>query len=837
MNRNTVIYIFICLYLSCGGTKVTDKNKDISETQMDTAKDAVQENLAENISDQNEVLEEMNADEYSSADEETAENEPDVPVSVDTVVEKKELKAGDSILIQCVVTGGNYETEVEIDKMDGIEIVGDFTKFTKPGEYTATCTIPSLSIKDETPEIIKVSHGDPVKLELFTEPAKILLNEPAEVNARIFDSCDNEITDMEIEPAALDPSDGFTAVPDAKNKFIFSKEGKWKISSNVTGYPDVKASINIMVDVTPPLIIISQPVRGIELTGNKIIEVKGSVKEEVAGLKTFTVNGKETSLDASGNFTFTIDSAQGLNIIKAVAVDNAENKAKKVQSYYFSNKYYEFIDDKPESALVPEAIMIYLAKEFFDDGVHDKTHPDDLSTIIIVVLSGLNIGEMIPNPVATQKLIITTYTIYITSITFDKDKMDASLLPIEGGMHLSATLPNFNAAVEIHKDPCLLCNPPKVYVKGNIVAESVSISSDIMISLGSDKKLDAEAKNTKVELKNLKWQSDTQLEQIFFDWFINWMIDVFKKTIEDEIKKQIEDQIPKMLEDALNQMAFNQSFDIKPFIGKGDPIKLKLTSEITDAEFHEEGALLGMKGSITTGKIIKPENLPLGSIGRADCLSGTPEVFSFPKEYEMEIAAHDDFVNEAVYSIWWGNMLTLHVTAADLGDTDLTQYGIENLMVDTNFYLPPMMTSCSSEGKLIAQIGDMWVHATFDLLGTPTEFEFFASLEAEVSVTVADGEQGKEVGFKIGDPKTFEVEFLKVSDNFKGNEDALESLLKDMLIGQLLKQLGEKAVSFPIPEIDLSEIDDSIPPGTKLSIAIEKVKKVLGYTLVQGELK
>ncbi|MBM4388278.1 MAG: hypothetical protein FJ088_11100, partial [Deltaproteobacteria bacterium] len=163
------------------------------------------------------------------------------------------------------------------------------------------------------------------------------------------------------------------------------------------------------------------------------------------------------------------------------------------------------------------------------------------------------------------------------------------------------------------------------------------------------------------------------------------------------------------------------------------------------------------------------------------------------------------------------------------------QYGITDLTVTTFFLLPPIMTSCNEKGQLVAQIGDLFVDATMNLFEMPTQFSLYTSVEAELSISVNQGEQGPEIAFKLGDISTFEMQFVKVSENFVGQEASLESLIKDLLITQLLQNIGDLP-GFPIPAIDLSALSPDIPPGTTITLEPEELTRIMGYTVIVGKL-
>ena len=83
-----------------------------------------------------------------------------------------------------------------------------------------------------------------------------------------------------------------------------------------------------------------------------------------------------------------------------------------------------------------------------------------------------------------------------------------------------------------------------------------------------------------------------------------------------------------------------------------------------------------------------------------------------------------------------------------------------------------------------------------------------------------------------------DLDLAEISGALAGAEDVLVALVEDQLVGGLLDNLaGDALGSFPIPDIDLSGMLPGLPPGTGISIDIQDLLRIVGYTVLTGDVK
>ncbi|MBM4389268.1 MAG: hypothetical protein FJ088_16150, partial [Deltaproteobacteria bacterium] len=288
-----LIALFFILALSyCGGSTTSPLDSGVEEA--DVSQEAGEDSIVPPDS------QETTGDDTVSTDtggEDVVEN----PLVVDTSVSSNDIDAGDSVTVTCTVSGGDsaekqYETEVFLDKTEGVTQQDSVLTFTKTGKFLAGCRINGTQTTDPTPEEINVNPGPPVKLVLSPLPDKEFYKpfDHIKIIHQVLDQYSNEVFDATLLPYEVEPGEGWIWKESDPDTFIPQTDGFFKISTAVAEYPEVDASLELAVDSTPPLIVITTPHRGATLAGGKSVKVKGTVTDEVSKVSSFSINGKNS---------------------------------------------------------------------------------------------------------------------------------------------------------------------------------------------------------------------------------------------------------------------------------------------------------------------------------------------------------------------------------------------------------------------------------------------------------------------------------------------------------------------------------------------------------------
>ena len=469
--------------------------------------------------------------------------------------------------------------------------------------------------------------------------------------------------------------------------------------------------------------------------------------------------------------------------------------------------------------------------------------PDDIATVVETVMEGFDISGLLPE----EGLELTAQcSATVDSIEFGKPTVN--LQTVDGGIHLTKCvngqflqdhgmeIPDLvmNMTLECcYEVPFIgeYCDQQYLF----IYADAIVIGAYLFIGIDGDGNVSAELGPLNVDFLNL----DVDIQGVIgglFDPLVDLVITIFKDMLIDQFQTEFGDQLPEMVEDALGQLSEGQVIELPPLIGEGDPTELLLSLDFALLEFSFDGLELILDAAITAPKGVTHE--PLGVLARDGCMGAEPDPFVLIKDAELAGAGAVDLINEALYSVWNSGSLTLDLTAEDLGDLDVSEFGIENLAVAVDMYYPPIMQSCGTGEKLELQLGDAFVHAKFFMMNMNWDIQIFMFMVMEATPILVESEEGEtQLSIEMGEMKVAEVDVVAVGEDLLGKEQMVEDLFKGVLLPTLTDQLLGELGGFAIPEFDLSSLDDTIPEGTTISMDLETLAHEKGYLVVGGKLK
>ncbi len=770
-----------------------------------------------------------------------------VPKKIYTSVTPDTFQAGGQAEVACTATD-YYDNPVPDLPMSvylppKMSIHGKFITTNVTGMYPVKCVPQNIEWKyfQLYGVTVLVTPGDPVKLTLKVVPDKQYYGTGSVINvtATATDAYDNLIPDAMVGVPAIDPPGGIEPSPNNPTKtFVLKEEGVYVMTFRLLQFPAVSASLTIRVEGSGPLLSILYPERGATIQGKPSVTVMGIVNDDITGIESFTINGQPvTNVQPDGTFTFLMNPVQGLNMIDAQVTNGAGMSSRVRQSYYFSFVYYPIDASNPEKGMVHNSVRAFLGRDFFDDGDHDPTHPDDLATILETFISKLNINALIPSPIAESG----PYKVYLSNVTFGKPRLQIGLY--DGGMRLYVVLPNLHLDVKL-KGECNFIIDWCPDFSGDVSVSQITVTADVLLWTGSDKKVHAQMQSADVGLSGI----DVDIDGIvgwLFGWLIDILVDQFTSDIEKAFEQQMGDLINNTLEDLFSKFELNETIEIPPLLGN-NPAAITILTRPQDLTVKTDGMRISMEGTLTAPKGVNRD--VLGSISRANCLTMKPPTFDLPHQSEIEFGAFDDLLNEGLFSVWWSGAINVTITPEDLGDVDLSQYGVSDLFVTLDFYLPPILTDCHTPGNLQVQVGDLYVVADLKFNGIPLKIGVFVYAAASVRLeAVPNAEGGNDVAITVLGLDLFELEFVSIEscqtpgapcEDMSAMKDGLEALIKEVLLPPLLEDvIGKPLASFPIPTIDLATLDPSLPPGIELTFVVEDLYREEGFTVATGHLE
>jgi hypothetical protein len=777
-----------------------------------------------------------------------------LPKRIETTLEKEQIVAGKSTTVSCAAYDAfdNVVPDFPISVFlsPGLKIAGYSVSGTKVGSYQVIC-VPEKESWDLfilTPRQLTIIPGAATGVSVEAVPSKptYKMFEMVQFVVTAVDDFGNIVEGVELLPMSFQPSN-----PGIKEKaplkYKFEAEGVFLFTSCLAENPKVCGSREVTVDGYGPVITIKYPERGATIMGKPAVNVTGNVVDPVSGVASFKINNFTVPLDENGDFTFPISAKQGLNLIVAVAEDPNGFKTLLVQSFYYSPVWYKVDINNPKSAMIMDGLRFWLADEFFDKVPHDYSKPDNLSTVAEMALKSLDIGSFIPNPVASAG----PYKVYVGPFSYSPPVIH--IFPITQGILAEVHIYNVKVHVEANGSCKVLFIDFCPDVSGTVKIEELQMWEGLNI-WAEDGKIKMSQYENFIGIYGLEVDIDGILG-FLFGWIIDWFVGSYVQTLEETAMKMVDEQIKGITEGLLDQLSLNQELAIpNPLDPNGAPVTLMLSSYIRDLKFCNAGVELKLDAAVLAPK--KVNKNPLGSIGRASCLKWVAEEFVMDQELFAIMGIHDDLINEVLFSAWYAGLLDMKIPLTQFvepGQLDdaLKQFGLESfeqlgfsmedMAVRTEFFLPPIITSCPDpyDQTLQMQIGDIYVELTTKILNEPVTMGMFISMAAEASieiVTLPDGSQEIKLGIGKVDPIFAQITYM--SDNLKGAEGFLSMIVQAILVPTLLEQFAENSLaSFPIPVVNVSQLSNFLPPNMVWKFIIDKFWRELGYTALIAHIQ
>lgn len=762
---------------------------------------------------------------------------PGPPAQVVAQLVNPEIDAGGNTTVTCRATDayGNgavgYSFTIRSD--EAVSVTGAIVSSTAAGLHTIRCVWvdgDDASI-DHTDAQLTVNAGAPAQIVLTAVPEKATyqVGNQVTIERAVIDEYGNPVPDPDVTEVAVTPEEGMVRLSD--EAFRFAAEGSFTFMAAIRSAPTIEDRLTLFCDGQGPSVVIDFPLRGETLDGPTQVTVTGAVTDVVSGVESLTINGEAVTVQGDGSFSHAITAVHGMNVITTEATDQAGQVERSWRSFYYSDAWYPIDRAFPQDAYVTEAALAFIAEETLDS---DDPAAFDAVGLFTTILADLDLLSLLPRPATTQDVVWCTYEVYIDSLSYDTPVVSLDTFGGTGGgpggIHIRAVLPNLRATVSVPGEG-FGC----VDVSATVTATSVVLEANLYLEVTPGGAVQSAVEVQSVEINELNVDVDGVL-----GFLTNWLINFFEGSIagiiQDQFVATIEEQVASLVGGLLEFLNLEQEFEIGPLVGSGPPIVLALSARVATINFTDAGGLVGLDGAILADKLVARD--PLGSIARGACAGGVVGGYTLPATHPLEIAAYDDFLNEALFSVWYGGGLELFLTPADFAalGADLSQFGLgDDMTVTVHLLLPPIIEGCTDDGKILVQLGDGYVEASFDFLGTPTELSLYLQLAIEATIVVQPGEAGIEVGIQLGELRRFEVEVVEINEEQAAKQQTFEDLLKN-LVPNLLEDFAADPITFAVPSFDIGSLSESLPDGIWLSVALDEAGRTRGYTTAGGRL-
>jgi hypothetical protein len=814
---------------------------------------------------------------------------PSDPVETTAKLDPDQVEAGERAQVLCSAKDkfGNEISDLTfiVEASEGVVVEGDKVWAGKVGQYQVRCGLDGVQA-NEVPATLTVVPSKPARVELVVKPdyKAYSIGDEVTLDYKVFDRFDNEVQGV---GASFDvPKVGAGVSMTGQNKFRFDAEGIYLFRVVLSApYQDISDEKNLLCDQSPPTITILFPDRGQMFVEDASVTVKGTVSD-IGGIKEVLVNNNPVELDEKGYFEYRILSKHGLNPIVVTASDLYGHSSLVTRGYYYSTKFLTVTEKtKIEDMVLPEGAMVYAGQKVLDDGDHDPSHPNDLATIVEILLSSLDLQSMlgalgpfsftIPNVVkATLPIPGVDPGLYgdleiqarvigfrvgsprvglrcrdgglDTNIAFSPVHFDMELTfilhaylkahnPLDGKDYIYPLLdPStktttgltigtlaISLSLDIHKLP-----DQELYVKGkDFQAEVKDISIDpigsLVVDLGSVDIFGQHINLGQYDLSSLVGNVDDLIAQYVLNPLANFLTQPLINLLEPVVTMLVGDAIKQVM----GMLMINQSVELPPILG-AQGTTMDVNSSVSSLLFTADGARVGLNAGVATKKGI--DKNPLGSILRDGCIRLDPEnlMYEFDHEPPLQIGAKYDLLNELLFMIWWSGMLHQEFDLSSMVEGQ--GLPIENLRVTPDLYLPPIIDDCNEQFQPRIQIGDAYLDLKFNLGNAEQHLGVWLQLE----VTGGINASGTKIGLRIDKISFFQMEAYDIGGNMGD--------LMNMVVGALpalLSMAEGQEFMFDVPEIDLGQVIQGVPQGTIVRLTNLMTKSEHGVFVLGGDLQ
>jgi len=544
--------------------------------------------------------------------------------------------------------------------------------------------------------------------------------------------------------------------------------------------------------------------------GELVVQGTATSGVAIAGL---TLNGADITLPgADGFWEATLSPAHGLNVALAETLDDLGGSDRAMTSTLVSEAFYQVSAGPGPEAEVPEGMVVRLGPLFWDD---------DVATLAQGAFDGLALN------VATLAASLGTCNHNINVMDTEYHVGSVLLVPVDGGFELKVEL-WLRATVDIEAGLGFGCVP----AEGRVEFPSGTVNLGLAASL-----VDGE-----VEVEVV--QVDAALGQgaLVDDAFIKWTTtaklawgDILPGplgvALESAVEVEFGTAAQALVVQVLESTTHEETTMTLPAWAPGSAgTSVDIVAHPQWLTIDPEGALAGLAVSVTnTDEAALPT--PLGALARAGCLEGAEPPAEVPSDMPVATAVHDDVLNALRFASWRGGQLIGAVPSELTASLELP--GLTLVEISLAPQLPPVLTSCGSEGTGLLQLGALGVTVEALMGEEPITLELELSVSAAATSQVAVGSPSGQLGLSLFVDKSVPLTDLHVvvlsPSELPVAFESLEAMLGELLV-DLLDGVGSSATMlFPLPQVEVE--------GTSLFVTPTLLTRQDGYFHLSGAVE
>ena len=750
------------------------------------------------------------------------------PVKITTTLEPDTVLAGEWTTPICkgYDAAGNPMSPgpVSLDVPAEVSLSGFQVSATMAGVYRITCRGTAGQEAEEVGADLTVLPGQAETFSLKLVPAKDYFKpgDTVSISGVGEDGYGNPLKDLPlmsvgILPASLATVDG--------NTMTFQVEGIGTIRAFYAMNTGLSDEVAVVVDAAGPVIQVTSPPRAASLHTSMDLRVKGSIKDP-GGVVSATLNGAPLTLGPGGVFDEPLPTKHGLNMIEIEAEDVVGRTARHLQSFFLTNKYYPVPEGLSSLAFVPSGVLVWLDQDAFVGA----SGPDfaSLSHLVQEFLLAFDLAALIPSPAAGQSIAWCNYDIYLSNLSYDSPQIE--LWPAVGGLDIHISVPNLSGDIWAPA-PELACPD----MEGKMTANAVTIEAFAAISLPPSGDLQVSLEEIEVEFVGLSldlYGIIGELVQAMLWFFLSDMTEMIEAEFEAQLKSQIESQ----LETLLGQVNIDASFAVPPFMPGAPGATISAHFRPAQVKTGAWGVEYTMDAAFSTPD---PTGLEApGPAARSGCMAGPPSVATTEEVHPIEVALHDDVLNQIVFAVWrdGGTNTVLDADTMAAMGTDPSEMGVDDLSLETTALLPPFISDCHPDGALRIYIGDMRMDVSASVLGIPLEMVLYLYFSAKLDILVTGQPGDQTVEIQYGEMDWAEMHVGSLNEEWEGQETLFGMMVEETFMPAFLEGLQSFPYGFNVSEIPIHELLPVFDGEFVLVPVLDAFERRTGYSLIKAHL-
>ncbi len=744
------------------------------------------------------------------------------------------------------------------------------------GTYSVFCRTADGSAADLAGARLEVRPGAPFSWFVdFLERDCYSQSLGLPLDVVVYDAFGNTITNAPVELATIPPT---PVVVDSLRRFRIAQEGRYDITLTVRAPVAPGSEIepfvaSVVVDSTPPTVILTSPTRGAMLQEGSmsdssvaVVGVATDVASTIVALSIDDVPVTVSGASRTASFAQVQTSHWGMNTISGRSEDSCGNVGALSQAYLRSPSYYAAAIGASAQAHVPSGAVLQLGQSVVDDG--DRNDVDDLTTVANRALAQLDLDAMLnPGQVISYDLLAacdggcmltsTTwndvgYTAYrdphvARRITWQAPTL-SNVTVVNGGLQLTAHIANVRVPLFIHaadRECALGCETTHGWYDIEAWAGFDSVDAAVTLAVNyTSGQAEVSVRDLSINLQGAYLDMDCGIVSGLCDLASNIIIDTLSSNITGRVDGIVRADVRTSVQSVLRNATLARDIVAPAPLGTtlhvdagidtvafcGPEVGLGRPAACTSATSSAYG-LLGIYTQIypsARASTIAAE--ARGAIRKDGNLPGIDTT-----TVALGAGIKDDALNQLLWALWYGGGLDV-----DLTDTlGASSSAMSRLAISAT--LPPVVMPSADGNEIAIGVGDVLIDATLDLaalLGTCAEAapcRITAYLSTILRGSIEVDPTNATLIVNVAPETQTGVQLLTLDGEAGAYQGPVSDLLARVLADQLPTVLESAIGAMPLPAMGIGNIAGT-PAGTYWGLGNTDIGRTGDYLVLTGTL-